>query len=1037
VKKLLKTIRNVQENNHIEFHFLGVGTTGSGRELIGKLTKADLILNEISAHALGAMDINPEITTVFEIGGQDSKYMQMKKGILVDSNMNYVCAAGTGSFIEEQARKLEYSVKEIGDEVMGVEPPVTSDRCTVFMEQDIRKMLKKGYSRIEVLGATMYSIVQNYLTKVVGNRKVDPEKVLFLGATARNKGLVAAFEQLLGVEVIVPPFCHVMGAYGVCLKLMEKMKTDSYESTFDGLKFIDEKFHIQETTCKFCQNYCRITSISSDDMQDVSWGYMCGREPGEEKKKQIPEFEMFEVRDRLLFGYKKPIDPHRQTIGIPLSLQTYTFLPMWMTFFEKLGFNTVLSRKTDGNIASRGASLSAADFCFPVKVALGHVAELLESAKTDYVFVPAVMEYSLNEATNRSWFCPCTIYEDVYARGVFKDHADFDKLFYAPLNMNWSEELLEGHFVMKISEKLGVEKERVFDALREGLAAQKGFEMECQEVGRQYLERVIQEGRTCFVFIGRPYNTHDYGINFMLPQKVASYGYPVIPIDFIPFNEKTREELGEGYQNLFWYYGQKIINAIEYVRKIENLYPIYVTNFNCGLDSYILSYAENSIGDKSMLELEFDEHSSPTGYITRLEAFFDTLEGNPKQKAEKYLAQLDLVPISAVDPSEEILLPYNPEQLPSIYASVLQRYGYNVRLLMPTQDTYDIGLKYSRGTECGPAIAVMGVFARELEKNPSDHINIGIGTTYGPCRYGQYVNMMNNHLKKFPNKKITFVSADLSLGVSDSFTSDLKMEVFRGVLVLDILKRMLYKTRPYEKRTGQTDLVYEKHRELLLSAIRSGDSLDASIVKALEEFKGIEVDRSAKKLLVAVVGESSVRCDAYINQDLLKIIEDNGGEIWHMNMTEWLIWGTSRTTPAYGEYLWKDDNHLDIDRIVTGMEMEQERMLDLCGDFLADRHEPHMAEVYEAAEEYVDRTCASETLTIAGRSVLFAKRDHADLVVNVKPFSCLPGNVTEAILNRIKIDVNVPIITITYERGGDPNAPVRTMLQNLKKRVGQ
>lgn len=1034
VKKLFLTVCHIQESNNVVFRILGAGTTGSGRELIGKLIKADLILNEISAHALGAMDINPDISTVFEIGGQDSKYMRLRKGILVDSNMNYVCAAGTGSFIEEQARKLEYSVKEIGDEVMGVEPPITSDRCTVFMEQDIRKMLKKGYSRIEVLGATMYSIVQNYLAKVVGNRKVDSDKVLFLGATARNKGLVAAFEQLLGVEVIVPSFCHVMGAYGVCLKLIEMMAAKPYESRFEGLKFIEEEFKMEEEVCRLCQNYCRITSVSSANMEDISWGYMCGREPGEQKKKKIPELEMFELRDKMLLSYRKPIDPHRQTVGVPMALITYSFLPLWATFFDKLGFNTVFSRKTDVEIATRGSSSAAADFCYPVKISLGHIAELLESSKTDYVIVPSIMEFSQNEATTRNWFCPCVINQDAYTRGAFKDHKDYDKLFYAPLNLNWSEELLENIFAEKINDKLGVDKKMVVAAFKDALAVQKDFDNKCQEAGRRFLNALINEERTSIVFIGRPYNIHDYGVNFMLPQKVASYGYPVIPLDFIPFDAKTREELREGYHNLYWHYGQQIINAVEYIRQYDNLYPIYVTNFNCGVDSYVLSYAEKAMGNKTMLELEFDEHSSPTGYITRLEAFFDTLHGNPKQVAKKYQPNMEIVPLEMLDKNEEILAPYNADHLPSIYASVLQKYGFKIKLVKASEGVYNLGLKYCRGSECCPAILATGVLVNALQHSTADHINIGMMSSYGPCRVGQYAHMMNNVFKKFPDKKIRFINADISVNAPDSLSLDLKMEVFKGSVAVDVLKRMLYKTRPYEKQPGQTNLAYERHREKLLSALRNGEPLDPILIDATEEFKNIDVDRSKKRLLVGVVGEFYVRCDDFINQDLFKTIEENGGEAWGVNTTEWLIWGTSRTIPEYGEYFWKDSEHTDPKMILAAIEHEQDRMLDLCGEFLADRKEPHMSEVYAAAKEYIDVTCPNECLPAVGRCILFAKKDHVDLVVNVKPFSCMPGNVFEAILNRVKLDFNLPVISIAYEGSGDPNAPVRTMLQNLKRR---
>ena len=163
------------------------------------------------------MEVDPTIDTIFEIGGQDSKFMRTMGGRIADSNMNYVCAAGTGSFVEEQARKLGFDIREVGAAMEGIAPPRTSDRCTVFMEQDVHRLLRQGYTKDEAMAAVLYSVVQNYLNRVVGNRPVSKERIFFQGATARNKALVAAFENLLGVEVVVSPLCHQMGALGVAL----------------------------------------------------------------------------------------------------------------------------------------------------------------------------------------------------------------------------------------------------------------------------------------------------------------------------------------------------------------------------------------------------------------------------------------------------------------------------------------------------------------------------------------------------------------------------------------------------------------------------------------------------------------------------------------------------------------------------------------------------------------------------------------------------------------------------------------------------
>ncbi len=262
---------------------VSTATTGSGRKLVGKIIGADAIINEITAHFKGAVFFTPSIETIFEIGGQDSKYIRGQNGNVVDCNMNFVCAAGTGSFIEEQAQRLGFDVREIGDLVLGLKMPHTSDRCTVFMEQDINKLLRVGYGREEVLAGIIRSICKNYLNRVVGSRPITGDKIFFQGATARNKGLTAVFESLLHKEIIVSPYCHVMGAFGAAILSLDRAVPGKLP--FRGLGVFDKQIELEYTKCKKCANVCTITTAAFDNGIKESWGFMCGKETFDEEKK--------------------------------------------------------------------------------------------------------------------------------------------------------------------------------------------------------------------------------------------------------------------------------------------------------------------------------------------------------------------------------------------------------------------------------------------------------------------------------------------------------------------------------------------------------------------------------------------------------------------------------------------------------------------------------------------------------------------------------------------------------------------------------
>ena len=242
---LFLALENLEKKRGIEIEVKGCVTTGSGRKMVGLVIGADDVINEISCHVKGAMHVDPTIDTIFEIGGQDSKYMRTVNGQIRDAAMNYVCAAGTGSFVEEVGRKLGYKVGEIGEVVKGIAPPHTSDRCTVFMGQDVIRLQRAGYSKEEAMAAVLYSVVQNYLNKVVANKYYSKEKIFFQGATARNVGLVAAFENLLDVPIVVSPYAHVMGSWGAALIAKDLMEQSGAESTFKGLDLSSRKIELR------------------------------------------------------------------------------------------------------------------------------------------------------------------------------------------------------------------------------------------------------------------------------------------------------------------------------------------------------------------------------------------------------------------------------------------------------------------------------------------------------------------------------------------------------------------------------------------------------------------------------------------------------------------------------------------------------------------------------------------------------------------------------------------------------------------------
>jgi predicted CoA-substrate-specific enzyme activase len=633
VQKLLDAVRNLSSRSGINFDIKAVGTTGSGRKMIKEVIGADIAVNEITAHARAAVFLDPEVDTILELGGQDAKFTQLQNGVVYNSIMNYVCAAGTGSFIEEQALKLGVPIAEYADFAMGLECPKTSDRCTVYMERDLDLLLAKGWSKKAVAASVLHSVRDNYLNKVVGGLYIG-NHVCFQGATARNKALVAAFEYELGVPVKVSPYCHVTGALGMCLLAKERFEG---VSGFKGLGFADSKISIEYETCELCHNRCNLSIIKTDGAT-VAWGLKCGRDYEADKPvfKKNTGFDFLKKRNA---AWQKDINAVKEgvTIGIPRSLGTYGYVPMWRTFFQELGCKTVLSSRSTESTLKTGVNLSTAEYCAPVAMSHGHIYNLINKDKVDYVFLPYMLREKNEHKFTDAHFC---CYLQAHP-GVIESNDGIDtkgKLISPIVQFNIGENYMLDRLEETVGKTLGKSRQQLISAYRKGLQAQEDFKKECSALGLEGLQQIKDDGNIGIVILGRPYNAMDPGMALDLPRKIAEMGYNVLYLDMLPLDYANIER---EHPNMYWNYGQKILAAADYILQNDNLFGVYFTNFMCGPDSYIQTYFKEMMGRKKKpyITLQFDGHGADAGYLTRIEAALESFHSwrgvpRPHQESE-------------------------------------------------------------------------------------------------------------------------------------------------------------------------------------------------------------------------------------------------------------------------------------------------------------------------------------------------------------------------------------------------------------------
>ena len=334
-----------EEVGHM-IEIVGSGTTGSGRYLTADFIGADIVRNEITAQAEAAIDIDPGVDTIFEIGGQDSKYISVENGVIIDFEMNKACAAGTGSFLEEQAERLGISIKEeFGNLALSSKKPVKmGERCTVFIESDVVHHQQKGVQTEDIVSGLAYSIVQNYLNKVVADRRIG-EKIFFQGGTAFNKGVVAAFENVLGKPIKVPRHHDVTGAIGVAILAMKERTWE--KSTFKGFDLSKRPYTIDTFECKGCENLCEIRRVSVEKEAPLYYGSRCEKYDVVRNVQKKDVVDLFKMREELLNTVYDKTVTDGVPIGIPRILHMHEFLPFWKSFLTELGFSVHFSDVTN------------------------------------------------------------------------------------------------------------------------------------------------------------------------------------------------------------------------------------------------------------------------------------------------------------------------------------------------------------------------------------------------------------------------------------------------------------------------------------------------------------------------------------------------------------------------------------------------------------------------------------------------------------------------------------------------------------------
>jgi len=601
------------------------GVTGSAREMVSVYLNNCRSFNEILAHARAATEEVPNVDTVFEIGGQDSKYISFLKGVPIDYAMNEGFSAGTGSFLEESASvDMGITVEEISSIATRSKNPIAfGERCAAFINTDLRNALQQGANPEDVIGGLVYSIADNYISRIVGSRQIG-KVLLFLGGVALNKSVALAIADRCQQKVVVPAHPELMGAIGTALMTRDLLQNKTIsEEDYKLKEFIKSEMQTKNTfRCKACENNCEIQGLSIRG-KVYPFGGLCSKyKLLRQKHFKIKDGQdLVEIRNKMMieeFGGQSLKNP-RGIIGIPMALTSHVLLPLYTKFINELGYNVALS-----NPSKIGNTKTKAPICYPCELVHGAVNDLIDR-NVNYIFLPHVIELEIPNGYIHGYTCPSTATIPDIIRAAFKDMSD---RILSP-HIGFSEDLIETTLKEfgKIASTLGLEEKIGINAGLVALFHYKMFRELYSEFGRKKIKDLLK--KPSVIIAGRPYVVYPPDVNIALPRKIISRGYNAIPSDFLPI---LKDEIN--HSRNVWSFTQEINNAIEYAKKYPNIYICFVSCFSCGPDGIMYHHFRQQLEGHTFCYLEIDSHTAHAGFETRVGAFLDIIEERHRQKTK-------------------------------------------------------------------------------------------------------------------------------------------------------------------------------------------------------------------------------------------------------------------------------------------------------------------------------------------------------------------------------------------------------------------
>ena len=1014
--------------------------TGYGEGLIKAALKVDYGEIETMAHYKAAEEFLPDVDFILDIGGQDMKCMKIKDGAIYNIMLNEACSSGCGSFIETYAKSVNMQVPEFVEQALFAENPVDlGTRCTVFMNSKVKQAQKEGATIGDISAGLSYSVIRNALYKVIKLRNPEEagKNVVVQGGTFLNDAILRSLERILGRDVIRPDISGIMGAYGAAIIACKN--DDGEKSSIYGLEQL-EGFEVtnSHSRCKGCENNCMLTISKFNDGSLFITGNRC--EKGEGKSTEhsmLPN--LYKYKYQRLFGYEPlPEDKAIATIGIPRVLNMYEDYPFWFTFLTTLGFRVVLSPMSSKKLYEMGMETISSDTaCYPAKIAHGHIASLVKSG-IKYIFYPSI-NYEQNEdkTAPNHYNCPIVAtYPEVIANNMDDLFEENNVTFMHPF-LPFDDDKALAKTLTEVFSGFGFKEKKVAEAVKAGRAEYDRFKAIIREKGASAIAFARAHNKKCIVLSGRPYHL-DPEINHGIDRLITSFDLVVLTEDSVSDQVELPRPLRVLDQ---WMYHSRLYKAAEFVGNVDDMELIQLNSFGCGLDAVTTDQVMEicQAHNKLYTVLKIDEGSNLGAArirIRSLKAAMDEREKNGITHGEGNAVYERVIFTKEMKENYTILIPQMSPIHFRILEPALKKSGYNVELLPPVdKNAVEEGLKYINNDACYPTIVSLGQIISALKSGRYDlnKTAVFMSQTGGQCRASNYVSLLRKALRDLNMEQVPVISVNMAgLETNPGFKITLPF-IRRGLMSLvfgDLFMKVLYATRPYELEPGSANALYE---ELNAKVIKMLDRATWPQYKRLlreivHRFEKLPV-RDIQKPRVGIVGEILVKYHPTANNDLVGIIEREGGEAVVLDLMDFFNYGFYSKRFNY-EHLAGSKKAMEINEFVMKI-VEAYR-------------KPYKAAL--RGSKFIQPSAISETAEKASEIISLGNQcgegwlltgEMVELIDNgveniacLQPFACLPNHVTgKGMLKALrKRNPYANIVAVDY----DPGASDVNQLNRIK-----